>query len=123
MSFTRQVYLEVDGEKDLTLLMAYHNGESEPDWFEIEVFKGKDAVGKARWEVDAAHFAFIFDPSSVIANQSSACITQCLGISVSKGLIECLWTSQGDIQKIRKCIKDKAIGVLLDGAGCVAACL
>jgi len=38
MSFTRQVYLEVDGEKDLSLVMAYHNGDGAPDWFEIEFF-------------------------------------------------------------------------------------
>ncbi len=123
MSFTRQVYLEVDGEKDLSLLLTYRNGESEPDSFEIEVFRSNEAIGKAKWDVDIVHCAFIFDPLSVVSHQSSVCITKCLGMAVGKGLIECLWDAHGDLQKIRKCIKDKAVGVLLDAAGCVAACL
>jgi hypothetical protein len=123
MSFTRQVYLEVDGEKDLTLLLNYHNGGSEPDSFEIEVFSSNEVIGKAHWRIDVEHFAFIFDPASAVSHPSAACIAKCLGISVGKGLIECLWASNGDRQKIRKCFKDKAVGVLLDAAGCVADCV
>ena len=123
MSFTRQVYLEVDGESDLTLLLTYRNGEMAPDSFEIEVFRSKDAIGKAHWTVDIEHCAFIFDPASVLGDATTACIAKCLGIAVGKGLIECLWASGGDLQKVRKCIKEKAIGVLLDAAGCVVDCL
>ncbi len=123
MSFTHQVYLEVDGEKDLSLLLTYRNGESEQDSFEIEVFRSNEAIGKAKWSIDSAHCAFIFDPSSAVIHPSSACITKCLGMAVGKGLIECLLDAYGVQQKIRKCIKDKAIGVLLDAAGCIAACV
>jgi hypothetical protein len=122
MSFSRQIYLEVDGGKDLSLLMTYKNGEGEPDLFEIEVFRSKDSVGKARWIVDGEHRALNFDSASVMQSKTTACITNCLGIAVGKGLIECLWTANGDPQKIRECIKEKAIGVLLDAAGCVAEC-
>ena len=123
MSFSRQVYLEVDGEKDLSLLLKYRNGESEQDSFEIEVFRSTEALWKAKWSVDVAHCAYIFDPSSVVGHQSSACISQCIGVAVGKGLIACLWGASGDLQKIRKCIKEKTTGVLLDAAGCVAGCL
>jgi hypothetical protein len=122
MSFTRQVYLEVDGEKDLSLLLTYRNGESEPDSFEIEVFKSKEALGKAKWNVDIAHYAFIFEALSVISHPSSASITKCLGMAVGKGLMDCLWDADGDRQKIRKSIKDRAVGVLLDAAGRIAGC-
>ncbi len=91
MSFSRQVYLEVDGEKDLSLLLKYRNGESEQDLFEIEVFRSTEALWKAKWSVDVARCAYIFDPSSVVGHQSSACISQCIGVAVGKGLIECLW--------------------------------
>ncbi len=123
MSFSRQVYLEVDGEKDLSLLLTYRNGESEQDSFVIEVFRSTEAIWKARWSIDPAHCAALFDPSSVVGRQSAACIAKCIGIAVGKGLIECLWDANGDLPKIRKCIKDKSTGVLLDAAGCVAVCL
>ena len=120
MSFTRQVYLEVDGEKDLSLVMAYHNGDGAPDWFEIEFFKSKDAIGKARWSVDVAHCAFLFDPASA---PTAGGVTTCLETAISQGVIDRLWTSDGDSPKIRKAINDKAIAVLLDAAGGVAEIL
>jgi hypothetical protein len=119
MSFTRQVYLEVDGEKDLSLLLAYRNGESDPDTFEIEVFQGKEAVGKGRWSVDAEHFALLFH--SVAETRPG--ISKSLGIAVGKGLIDGLWDADGDRQKLRKGVKDSAVAVLLDAAGRVADCL
>ena len=119
MSFTRQVYLEVDGEKDLSLVLAYHNGESEPDAFEIEVFVGKEAVGKARWSVDAEHYALPFHPVA----ETRPGVAKSLGIAVGKGLIDGLWEAGGDRQKIRKGVKDKAVAVLLDAAGRVAGSL
>ncbi|WP_294534240.1 hypothetical protein [uncultured Rhodoblastus sp.] len=120
MSFTRQVYLEVEGEKDLTLLLNYHNGGSEPDSFAIEVFRANEVIGKAQWRVDVEHYAFIFDPAFAVGHPSAAGISKVLGIAVGKGLIESLWASNGDRQEIRKSIKDHAIGVLLDAAGGVA---
>ena len=119
MSFTRQVYLEVDGEKDLSLLLAYHNGGSEPDSFEIEVFQGKEAVGKGHWSVDAEHYAL---PFKSIAETRPG-VAKSLGIAVGKGLIDGLWDAGGDRQKLRKGVKDSAVAVLLDAAGRVAACL
>jgi hypothetical protein len=119
MSFTRQVYLEVDGEKDLSLVLAYHNGESEPDSFEIEVFQGKEAVGKGRWSVDAEHYALPFQP----IGEAKPGITKSLGVAVGKGLIDGLWEAAGDRPKIRKGVKDTAVAVLLDAAGRVAGSL
>jgi hypothetical protein len=119
MSFTRQVYLEVDGEKDLSLVLAYHNGESEPDAFEIEVFKGKEAVGKGRWTVDAEHYALLFHPIA----ETRPGVAQSLGVAVGKGLIDGLWEAGGDRQKVRKGVKDSAVAVLLDAAGRVAGAL
>jgi hypothetical protein len=123
MSFTRQVYLEVDGEKDLSLVMTYRNGESEPDSFEIEVFRSNEAIGTAKWIVDMDHFAFIFDPCSGAGRPSAAGIAKCLGMAVGNGMIECLWDADGDRQIVRKCLKDKAAAVLLVAAGGIAGCL
>jgi hypothetical protein len=123
MSFTRQVYLEVDGEKDLSLVMTYRNGERDPDSFEIEVFRSNESIGLARWVVDIEHYAFIFDPSAGAGRPSAASITKCLGLAVGNGLIACLWDANGDRQALRKGVKDAAAAVLLVAAGGIAGCL
>ena len=123
MSFTRQVYLEVDGEKDLSLVMTYRNGERDPDSFEIEVFRSNEPIGLARWVVDIEHYAFIFDPSAGDGRPSAAAIIKCLGLAVGNGLIACLWDAHGDRQILRKGVKDEAAAVLLVAAGGIAGCL
>jgi hypothetical protein len=70
--------------------------------------------------------ALIFDAANVpdlLSDPLVQCIARCLGSAVSRALIECLWNNRKNLQGVRNCIQEKAVGALLSAAECVYACL
>ena len=74
------------------------------------------------WHIDPQARALMFDPGSIVMDPTVQCVTQCLGISIGKNLILCLWGARSR-QDIEQCLARAALGTLLDSAECVARCL
>ncbi len=129
MAFARKLAYSIDDKGTIILNFAYTGDENSLGNVEIAVlspttFPGAPILAaKLKWMIDEDARALLFDPASIVQDPTVQCIAQCLGIAVGKGLIECVWKNRKNLKGLEDCLKEKAVGVLLDSSECVARCL